>query len=133
MKIQNDNNKTQLFTGLPLYGVFTVLVTYLMPHASKERSLGSGLSLADELSVTLLKLSEALTNQLLMTIFDIHEQKCMSKKIFHWWINVMFEVLQPLVVWPSNGAIIAHMPSCSKPCYAKTVYIIDCSDSVPHV
>ena len=40
----------------------------------------------------------------------------------------MFEVLQPLVVWPDKGAIIAHMPSCFKPRYAKAVCIVDCSE-----
>ena len=39
-------------------------------------------------------------------------------------INVMFEVLQPLVIWPDKGAIIAHMPSCFKPHNAKAVCII---------
>jgi len=40
----------------------------------------------------------------------------------------MFEVLQPLVVWPQNKAIIAHMRSCFKPRYAKAICIIDCSE-----
>jgi len=58
LKIQNDdNNKIQLFTGLPSYGVFSVLVTHPTPFVSKDKSLGSGLSFADEVLVTLLKLS----------------------------------------------------------------------------
>ena len=44
LNIQNDDNKTRLFTGLPSYGVLAVLVTHLTPHVSKERSLGSSLS-----------------------------------------------------------------------------------------
>ena len=126
MKIQNDDKKTHLFTGLPSYGVFSVLVTHLTPLAAKEKSLGSGLNLADELLVTLLKISQALTNELIGSIFDIHETKV--SKIFHRWINVMFQGLQPLVVWPDKGAIITHMPSCFKPRYAKAVCIIDCSE-----
>ena len=102
LKIQNDDNKIQLFTGLPSYGVFNVLVTHLTPFVSKDKSLGSGLSLADEVLVTLLKLSQALTNQMIVTIFDINETK--STKIFHRWINVMFKGLQPLVVWPDKEA-----------------------------
>jgi len=106
LKIQNDDNKIRLFTGLPSYGVFNVLVTHLTPFVSKDKSLGSGLSFADEVLVTLLKLSQALTNQLIGTIFDIHETKV--TKIFHRWINVMFKGLQPLVVWPDKEAIITH-------------------------
>ena len=62
LKIQNDDQKTRLFTGLPSYAVFAVLVTHLTPLATKEKSLGSGLSLADELLVTLLKMSQGVTN-----------------------------------------------------------------------
>ena len=62
LKIQNDDQKTRLFTGLSSYDVFAVLVTHLTPLATKEKSLGSGLSLADELLVTLLKMSQGVTN-----------------------------------------------------------------------
>ena len=84
------------------------------------------MSFADELLVTLLKMSQALTNQLIGSIFDIHHTKI--SKIFHRWINFMFQGLQPLVVRPDKEAIIAHMPSCFKPRYAKAVYIIDCTE-----
>ena len=95
-RIQNDDRKTHLFTGLPSYNVFAVLVTHLTPLATKEKSLGLGLSLADELLITLLKISQALTNQLIGSIFSVHETKV--TKIFHRWINVVFHGLQPLVV-----------------------------------
>ena len=81
LKIQNDDQKTCLFTGLPSYAVLAVLVTHLTPLATKEKSLGSGLSLADELLVTLLKMSQGLTNEFIGSIFDIHHTKV--SKIFH--------------------------------------------------
>ena len=37
LKIQNDDQKTHLFTGLPSYAVFAVLVTHLTPLATKEK------------------------------------------------------------------------------------------------
>ena len=89
LKIQNDNQKTHLFTGLPSYAVFAVLETHLKPLATKESSLGSGLSLADALLVTLLKMSQALTNKLIGSIFDVHHTKV--SKIFHRWINFIFK------------------------------------------
>jgi len=107
LKIQNDDQKPHLFTGLPSYAVFAVLVTYLTPLAT---SLGSGLSLADDLLLTLLKLSQGLTNEFIGSIFDIHHTKV--SKVFHRWINFMFEGLQPLVAWLDT---IAHIPSCFKP------------------
>ena len=37
LKIQNDDQKTRLFTGLPSYAVFAVLVTHLTPLVTKEK------------------------------------------------------------------------------------------------
>ena len=76
MKIQNDDNKTWLFTELFSYGVFTALVAHVMSLVTKERSLSSGLSLADEVLVTILKLSEHKPiNWLGLYLTCIHETK----------------------------------------------------------
>ena len=125
LKIKNDDNQTHLFTGLPSYNVFTVIVTHLSPLITKENSLGSSLTIADELLVTLMKISQAFTNQIIGNMFEIHESKV--TKIFHKWIDVMFWGLQPLIVWPDKEIIVTHMPSCFKPRYSKAVCIIDCS------
>ena len=126
LKIENDDNQTHLFTGLPSYNVFALLLTHLSPLITEEKSLGSKLTLVDELLVTLMKISQAFTNQMMIgSIFEIHETKV--SKIFHRWIDVMFQGLQPLIVWPDKEMIITHMPSCFKPHYSKAVCIIDCS------
>ena len=125
-KIKNDDKQTHFYTGLPSYDVFVLLLTHLSLLVSKEKSLGSGLTLADELLVTLIKISRASTNEQIGYMFEIHESKV--TKIFHRWIDSMFQGLQCLVVWPDKEMIISNMPSCFKPCYAKTVCIIDCSE-----
>ena len=78
LKIQNDDKKPRLFTGLSSYGVFAMLVTHLSPLAVKEKSLGSELSLADELFVALLKIFQALLNKLIGSIFNIRERKILK-------------------------------------------------------
>ena len=80
--------------------------------------------MAGELLVTLTKISRASTNELIGYMFEIHESKV--TKMFHRWIDSIFQVLQCLVVWPDKEMIISNIPSCFKPCYAKTVCIIDC-------
>ena len=125
-KIKNDHKRTHFYTGLPSYDVFILLLTHLSPLVSKEKSLGSGLTLADELLVTLIKISRAATNEQIGYMFEIHESKV--TKIFHRWIDSMFQGLQCLVVWPDKEMIVSNMPSCFKPRYAKTVCIIDCTE-----
>ena len=126
LKIKNDDKQTHLFTGLPSYDVFALLLTHLSPLVAEEKSLGTGLTLADELLVTLMKILQAFTNRVIGSIFEIHETKV--SRIFHRWVDVMFQGLQPLIVWPDKDMIITHMPSCFKPHYSKAVCIIDCSE-----
>ena len=90
-KIKNDDKQTRFFTGLPTYDVFVLLLTHLSPLITKEKSLGSGLTLADELLVTLIKISRASTNEQIGYMFEIHESKV--TKIFHRWIDSMFQGL----------------------------------------
>lgn len=61
-KIKNDDKKTHLYTGLPSYAVFLLFLTHLSPIVSKNKSLGSGLTLEDELLVSLIKISLSSTN-----------------------------------------------------------------------
>ena len=126
LRIRNNDKKTHFFTGLPSYSVFTVLLTHLSPSVSKEKSLGSGLTLADEMLIVLMKISRGSTNKLIAFLFDVDESKV--TKIFHRWIDIMFQSLQPLVMWPDKEMLVANMPSCFKPRYAKVVCIIDCTE-----
>ena len=91
LRIKNDDNQTHMFTGLPSYDVFVLLLTHLNPLVAKEKSLGSGLTLVDELLVTLMKISQAFTNRVIGSIFEIHETKV--SRIFHRWVDVMFQGL----------------------------------------
>ena len=115
-----------IFTGLPSYSVFTVLLTHLSPSVSKEKSLGSGLTLADEMLIILMKISRGSANKLIAFLFDVDESKV--TKNFHRWIDIMFQSLQPLVMWPDKEMLVANMSSCFKPWYAKVVCIIDCTE-----
>ena len=74
----------------------------------------------------LIKISQGSTNQQTGYLFEIHETKV--TKVFHKWIDAMFQGLQPLIVWPDKEMIITHLPACFKPHYPKAVCIIDCSE-----
>ena len=124
--MKNDDKQTHFYTGLPSYNVFSVLLTNLSPAATKSVNVGSGLSLSDELLLSLMKISRAYTNKDLGYRFHIHKSKV--TKVFHKWIDILFNNLQPLVAWPDKEMIISNMPACFKPRYSKAVCIIDCSE-----
>ena len=125
-RIGNDDKQIHFYTGLPSYLVFEVLLTQLSPLVSKISSVGSGLSLADELLLVLMKLARAITNQDLAYRFDIDCSKV--TRIFHRWIDVMAANLKVLIHWPEKDMIIANMPHCFKPRYRRAVCVIDCSE-----
>ena len=126
VKMQNDDKRTHFYTGLPSYNTFAVLLSLLIPVVSKMGNVGSGLSMADELVLVLTKLSRAVTNEDLGYRFDVDKTKV--TKIFHRWIDAMFQNLKPLVCWPDKEMIVTNLPDCFKPHYAKAVCIIDCSE-----
>ena len=88
--------------------------------------MGSGLSLADEMFLVLMKLARATTNQDLAYRFNVHLTKV--TKIFHRWVDIMAMNLKPLICWPEKDTIISHMPKCFKPQYSRAICIIDCSE-----
>ena len=73
-----------------------------------------------------IKISRGSTNQQIGYLFESHETKV--TKVFHKWIDAMFQGLQPLIVWPDKEMIITHLPACFKPHYSKAVCIINCSE-----
>ena len=93
--MQNDDKRTHFYTGLPSYNTFAVLLSLLIPVVSKMGNVGFGLSVTDELVLVLIKLSCAVTNEDLGYRFDVDKTKV--TKIFHRWIDVMFQNLKPLV------------------------------------
>ena len=76
--------------------------------------------------IVLMKISRGSANKLIAFLFDVDESKV--TKNFHRWIDIMFQSLQPLVMWPDKEMLVANMPSCFKPRYAKVVCIIDCTE-----
>ena len=76
--------------------------------------------------IALIKISQGSTNKLIAFLFDIDESKVTKK--FHRWIDAIFQSLQLLGVWPDKEMLVAIMPSCFKPRYAKVVCIIDCTE-----
>lgn len=71
-------------------------------------NVGSGLSMADELVLVLTKLFRAVTNENLGYRFNVDKTKV--TKIFHRWIDVIFQNLKPLVCWSDKEMIVSNLP-----------------------
>ena len=127
-RIGKDNKQIHFNTGLPLYAIFEVLFHHLSPLVAKTTgsTSGSGLSLADEFFLVLIKLARVTSNQDLAFRFSI--PCCKISNIFHQWINVMVANLKTLIYWSEKDAIISYMPDSFKPHYSNAVCIIDCSE-----
>ena len=111
------------FTGLPSYTVFEALV-HLYHHLCPKLATrsGSGLSLADEFLLVLMKLARATTKQDLAYGFNITCWK-VSNICIWWglddrWIDVMAANLKSFICWPKD-VIISNMPDCFKWQYLK--------------
>ena len=85
IKIKHDNKQTHfLLVFLVSYYVFVVLLTHLAPLVTKEKSLGLGLTLDDELLVTLIKISQISTNLQIAYLFEMDKSKVTKISSLDW-------------------------------------------------
>ena len=122
--LENDDKRTHYFTGLPSYSVFATLLE-LLSKAIKPY-LHFGISPGDQLLMVLMKLRHADPFQTLGYYFGVDITRV--SKIFHHWMNIMHEELQPLIKWPERDMLRKTLPACFKPKYLRTTCIIDCSE-----
>ena len=122
----NDDKKTHYYTGLPPYNVLDILVSKLTQVVATTGNVGSGMSLADNLVLILMKLSQSTTNQDFAYCFGIDMSKVM--KVFHMWIDIIAANMKSLIKWPDREKIIATLLQCFKSRYNKVVCIINCSE-----
>ena len=54
--------------------------------------------------------------------------KSTVSRIFTSWIRLLWEELEPLIVWPSKEQIFHHIPAAFKAKYPDVVVIIDCTE-----
>ena len=77
------------------------------------------------LLLVLMKIRLGVTNKDLAYRFRINYG--MVSKIYRSWLVILSKALQPLIVWPSRGALRQHLPSAFKS-YKNCACIIDCTE-----
>ena len=99
-----DDSEVKDFTGLPSYGILKTVFDFIYPciNDSSRSSLSQFL-------VVLVRLRVNMDVQHLAYHFGIHSSTVCQ--IFRKWMDVMFELLKPLVKWPEQrGELYKTMP-----------------------
>ena len=120
--IKNDISKFQYMTGLPHPGVFDWILGLLK---DKITLICKQMTHESHLLLVLMKMRLGVTNKDLAYRFRINYG--MVSKIYRSWLVILSKALQPLIVWPSRGALRQHLPSAFKS-YKNCACIIDCTE-----
>ncbi|PFX23183.1 hypothetical protein AWC38_SpisGene12253 [Stylophora pistillata] len=143
--LKNDDS-VKFYTGIPSLGCFNLISDLLKPQAEKlkywDKNKGKqmkyqtavdskpgpkrGLTLKEELIVTLVRLRLGLMGRQLADIFSVSQSQL--SRIFTTWVCFLATVLKEvLVLWPSQEEVKGNLPrSFSK--YPNTRVIIDCTE-----
>lgn len=84
------------------------------------------LSKFEEFILTLVRLRLAIFAFTLADIFGVSNARV--SQIFTTWMNLMYHVFTPLLIWPSTPIIKKFLPKSFKCTYPNTVCIIDCTE-----
>jgi len=93
----DDDAKVNYFTGLPSYKPLMAVFKFVSPCIEDSRST---LPKFQQFLLVLMKVRLNLDNQLLAFKFGIHVSTV--SWCFHKLLNVMYERLKPLVMWPDR-------------------------------
>ena len=113
--------KVCYYTGLPSIEVLRVVFDFVSPHVPNARSPTLPFQ---QFLLVLMKLRLNADNELLSTLFNVHASTV--SRYFQKWMNVMYERLKPLVVWPDHEQLHKTMPIEVRKSFSKCVIIIDC-------
>jgi hypothetical protein len=118
----NDDERCKFYTGLP-YSMVVILYNFLLPHFNKS---ATSVKPMDEMFILLIKLRLNLLNEDIAYRFGI--SSATVSRIFHKWLNVMYEKLSVLICWPDRESVRQTLPVVFHTNYSKLVCIIDCTD-----
>jgi len=104
-----SSEMVKYYTGLPNYGVFSLVHKLCHQHLSKSRTK---LTTSDELLMTLMRLRLNLSIEDLA--FRFHINKSTVSVIFYKWLNVMYVRLKPFVNWVPKETVMVTLPNAFK-------------------
>ena len=151
-KFIKDDKKVNFYIGLPnkqafedMYkllnakarnirywkGAKKVIVSKHKKHVRKQkhqtrRGPGGKLSVKEEMLLTLIKLRNALSNEILADLFGISTS--LVSVIFHTWVKYIARELSPIIYWPERETINQKLPANVKAAHPNLRCTIDCTE-----
>ena len=138
--VTKNDASAKYFTGLPsvviLMGLFNIVknacgdITYWngsdTPAKKRHNIRARKLSMFEEYLMTMVRIRLGLECKTLSFIFGVHYSTL--SKTFTTWINVLYTIVKPTLVWPSRAVVKKHMPRQFRRRYPETRAIIDCTE-----
>ena len=119
--LKENNAKVKYYTGLPSYSVLKAIFNFVSPCL--QSSSRKGLPLFSQFLMVRTRLRLNLDIDHLSYQFGIHSSNV--SRTVRKWINVMYERLKPLIIWPEHEELYKTMPIAFKK-FGKCIVIIDC-------
>ena len=114
--------KVCYYTGLLSIEILDAVFEFVTPYVPNRRSATPPFQ---QFLMVLMKLRLNVDNELLSTLFNVHASTV--SRYFRKWIDVMYERLKPLVMWPDHEQLYKTMPmEFRRNKFSKCVVIIDC-------
>jgi hypothetical protein len=118
----NDDDRCKFYTGLP-YSMIMIVYKFLSPHVKKS---ATRIKRLDEMFIVFVKLRLNLLNEDIGYRFGI--SGATVSRIFHKWLNVMYDKLSTLICWPDRDSVRQTLPVVFHEKYTDLVCIIDCTE-----
>ncbi|XP_030278070.1 uncharacterized protein LOC115584655 isoform X2 [Sparus aurata] len=119
--VRENDIKCKLMTGLS-WTVFDTLHQYLVQFVKVQKT--SKLSTQDQLFITLVKLRQNPSTDLMCGIFDLAHSTFLD--VFSRWLDLMYAKISFLIKWPDRECIRSTVPAEVLFQYPRVTAIIDC-------
>ena len=127
--IEENDEKICHYTGLPTYSVFTTLFDLLKPFVighmlqTVAAATAQDNTAKNQFYATLVKLHHNVPMNDLA--YCLHVTEATVSKFFHKWLDVMYNNLKQLIIWPDSETLRQNLPSVFHTNFAR-VKCIDC-------
>ena len=128
--IEENDEKTCHYTGLPTYSVFTTLFDLLKPFVightlqTVAAATAQDNTAKNQFYATLVKLRHNVPMNDLA--YRLHVTEATVSKFFHKWLDVMYNNLKQLIIWPDSETLRQNLPSVFHTNFARVKCIIGC-------
>ena len=123
-KIEENDDATKFYTGLPAWRVFLHLYHFLSPYIVSSST--TALSPENGLLLVLVRLRLALLMEDLASLFNVSPS--VASRTFQKYLQVMYCRLRFLIACPSREVMNQNMPMIFKQLYPNCRCTIDCSE-----